>query len=67
MWRLFLEYGTPPSEIDRTYTIEDVLDANEALDVAADVDAWRGRRDQAKRAQEQAIREATGGGRYRGR
>lgn len=33
MWRLWLRNGTSLEEIDRSWSMADVLDANEALDI----------------------------------
>lgn len=65
MWRLVLDGVATLHEIETHWSIADVLDANEALDVQADVSEWRKRTDRANadqdRAREQALRALTGG------
>lgn len=65
MWRLVLEGVGTLTEIEAHWSITDVLDANEALDVQGDVTEWRRRQAKAlhehEQAQARAVRGLTGG------
>lgn len=65
VWRLVLDGVATLHEIETHWSITDVLDANEALDVQADVSEWRKRTDRANaevdRDRAAAIRALTGG------
>ena len=41
VWRIVLDMQLSLAEVDREWSLDDVLDANEVLDVAADVQASR--------------------------
>lgn len=48
MWRLVLDEKATLQEIDTHYSLDDVLDLNEALDMAADIQEARKPRAAAK-------------------
>ena len=52
-----MDMGLTHVEIDREWTLEDVLDANEALDLALDVDEMRACVREARRKRDREIRE----------
>lgn len=64
IWRLVLKSIATLHEIESHWTISDVLDANEALDVEADVDEWHRKRDAQQRERDRIARAA---GNMRGR
>lgn len=61
VWRVAAEYRLDPIAVDREWTIEQVLDANEALDLAADAEGLRDHMRQASRAAEEQVRSLRGG------
>lgn len=63
MWRLVTDGIATLHEIESYWSITDVLDANEALDVKGDVDEWRARQARELAARDKAIAEATKGAR----
>lgn len=41
VWRIVRAGMTTIEEVDRHWWIDDVLDANEALDLSEEIDVWR--------------------------
>ena len=39
VWRIFAEKGISPEVIDRTWTLKQVLDANDVLDMSDELEA----------------------------
>jgi hypothetical protein len=63
VWRLVLEGMASLHEVETHWTITDVLDANEALDVQGDVTEWHRRRAREENATASARAHAIRGGR----